>query len=167
MMARSLRAGHAISGALELVATEMPRPVGLEFARVFEEQRLGLPLEEAIVHMTKRLPANRDVKIVAVSVIIQRETGGNMAEILTGIAETIRARYRFEGKLRGITAEGRASALVLGLLPLAFAALLQFIHPRYLDPLFDSPTGRLALGYAIVSWGLGLLVLHRMAKVEF
>jgi tight adherence protein B len=109
MVSRSLRAGHAISGALQMVATEMPSPVNVEFGRAFEEQRLGLSLDQAILHMTHRAPSNQDLKIFVVSVIIQKETGGNLAEILEGIADTIRARYRFQGKLRAITAEGRAS----------------------------------------------------------
>ena len=91
MMARSLRAGHALSSAFKMVATEMPAPISLEFARAFEEQNLGLPFERAIAQMTKRAPDNRDLKIFAVSVIVQKETGGNLVEIIEKIAETIRA----------------------------------------------------------------------------
>jgi tight adherence protein B len=99
MMARSLRAGHALASSFKLVSSEMPSPINTEFARAFEEQNLGMPFERAVAQMTKRAPANRDLKIFAVSVIVQKETGGNLVEIIEKIAETIRARYRFYGKL--------------------------------------------------------------------
>ncbi len=166
MMSRSLRAGHATTAAFQMVATEMPEPVSLEFGRAFEEQRLGLSLEQAIVHMTERLPANRDLKIFATSAIIQRDTGGNLAELLAGIAETIRARYRFQGKLRTLTAEGRASGVILGALPLVFAGALQILNPKYFTPLMTEPAGHGLLLYAFVSWLLGILWLHRLTKVD-
>ncbi len=166
MMSRSLRAGHAISAALKMVATEMPEPVSVEFGRVFEEQRLGLALEQAILHMTLRAPRNRDLKIFAVSTIIQRETGGNLAELLAGIAETIRARYRFQGKLRALTAEGRASGLILALLPLVFVLVLQVLNPRYFVPLLTEPAGHAIVAYAFASWVAGILWLYRLTKVD-
>jgi tight adherence protein B len=166
MMARSLRAGHAISSSLQLVATEMPTPVSIEFARIYEEQRLGLPLEEAIQHMTERSPKNRDCKIFAASTVVQKETGGNLAEILSGLAETIRARYRFEAKLAALTAEGRASAFVLSVLPVVFAVMLQVLSPGYLTPLVREPTGRAILVYAIVTWVVGIVWTYRLTKVD-
>src|SRR5262249_42873301 len=95
MMGRSLRAGPALARSFKIVASELPAPVSLEFARAFEEQNLGLPFEKAISQMVKRCPTNRDLKIFAVSVIVQKETGGNLVEIIEKIAETIRQRYRF------------------------------------------------------------------------
>lgn len=166
MMARSLRAGHATSAAFQMVATEMPDPVSVEFGRAFEEQRLGLSLEQAILHMTARLPQNRDLKIFATSALIQRETGGNLAELLGGIAETIRARYRFQGKLRALTAEGRASGVILGLLPLGFVALIQLVNPGYFAPLWHQPAGHVILFGAVLSWCFGLVWLHRLTKVD-
>jgi tight adherence protein B len=165
MMARSLRAGHAISGALQLVARELPPPVSVEFGRAFEEQRLGLPLEEAIRHMTERAPSNQDLKIFATSLLIQRETGGNLAELLGGLAETIRARYRFRGKLRALTAEGRMSATVLSLVPVAFVLMLQFTSPGYLVPLLNEPRGQMIVAYGLASWLVGVVWLHRMTQI--
>jgi tight adherence protein B len=165
MMSRSLRAGHAISAAFQMVATEMPSPVNLEFGRAFEEQRLGRSLDSAILHMTERSPNNRDIKIFAVSAVIQRETGGNFSEILQGIAETIRARYRFEGKLRAITAEGRASGFILSVLPIVFAALLLLVNPGYLTPLFADRSGHYIILYALLTWAAGVLWLYRLTKV--
>jgi tight adherence protein B len=166
MMARSLRAGHALSSAFKLVASEMPNPVALEFARAFEEQNLGMSFERAVINMTRRSPGNGDLKIFAVSVIIQKETGGNLVEILEKIAETIRVRYRFYGKLRTLTAEGRISGIVLGLLPIVTTGLLLAVNPRYLTLLTTSQMGRGFLLYAIASWLFGLVWLRQMAKVE-
>ncbi len=165
MMSRSLRAGHALTSAFEVVATEMPEPVSIEFGRAFESQRLGLPVDQAIVQMTYRAPGNRDLKIFAVSTVIQRETGGNLAEILGNIAETIRARYRFYGKLRALTAEGRASAVVLGALPVVVALLLRIMNPKYFAVLV-TPTGKLIVAFAIVIWLVGVTWLVSLTKVD-
>jgi tight adherence protein B len=166
MMSRSLRAGHATIAAFQMVATELPDPVSVEFGRAFEEQRLGLPLDQAIVHLVERMPRNHDLKIFAVSTIVQKETGGNLAEILCGIAETIRARYRFRGKLRALTAEGRASAAVLGLLPFVLIIGLQLLSPAYFTPLFTERAGHLLLLYAVCTWAGGLLWLLRLTRVD-
>ena len=166
MMARSLRAGHALTSAFKLVATEMPQPVAIEFGRAFEEQNLGMSFERAVLQMTRRAPSNGDLKIFAVSVIIQKETGGNLVEILEKISETIRARYRFYGKLRALTAEGRVSGVVLGILPIVTGLALTVLNPRYLSALITNPIGRGFLLYAIVSWVIGLIWLRHMGKVE-
>jgi tight adherence protein B len=166
MMARSLRAGHALTAAFEVVAGEMPEPVAVEFGRAFEAQRLGISSDQAIVQMTERSPGNRDLQIFAVSVVIQRETGGNLAELLGNIAETIRARYRFYGKLRSLTAEGRASALVLGSLPFGMALFLRIVNPKYLVPLGTTSMGRAILAGAVIAWLSGIIWMYRMTKVD-
>lgn len=166
MMSRSLRAGHALSAAFELVAREMPEPVSVEFARAFEEQRLGLSFDEAVRRIAERTPSNGDLKIFAISAVIQRETGGNLAEILDKIAETIRARYQFKGKLRALTAEGRASAVVVGALPFLVALALSILNPSYLAKLFVDPLGNVILAVGTACWILGEFVMFRMAKVE-
>ena len=166
MMARSMRAGHALSSAFKLVATEMPSPINTEFARAFEEQNLGMPFERAVAQMTKRAPGNRDLKIFAVSVIVQKETGGNLVEIIEKIAETIRARYRFYGKLRTLTAEGRMSSYILAALPICTGVFIGFTNPEYTKLLIDDRIGQMALGYAVVTWVVGLLWMRSMTKVE-
>jgi tight adherence protein B len=165
MMSRSLRAGHALTSAFEVVATEMPDPVSVEFARAFEAQRLGLPVEQAIVQMTERAPSNRDLKIFAVSAVIQRETGGNLAEILGNIAETIRARYRFYGKLRALTAEGRASGLILGALPIVAVLTLRFVNPTYFE-LLRGPGGQVVIALAVFLWLIGIVWLVKLTQVD-
>jgi tight adherence protein B len=167
MMGRSLRAGHALSSSFKMVASELPPPVSLEFARAFEEQNLGLPFEKAIAQMVKRCPTNRDLKIFAVSVIVQKETGGNLVEIIEKIAETIRQRYRFFGKLDTLTAEGRMSSYILGALPILTALFIGFTNPPYVMLLFTTKMGNSIFGYAVVSWLVGFLWMRRMAKVAF
>ncbi|GAO02268.1 type II secretion system F family protein [Anaeromyxobacter sp. PSR-1] len=166
MMARSLRAGHAVTSAFQVVASEMPEPICVEFARAYEEQRLGLTLERAVVQMSERCPGNGDMKIFAVSAVIQRETGGNLAEILDQIGETIRQRYRFYGKLRALTGEGRASAVVLGALPFAVAVALSILNPEYLMVLPGTARGQMIILGASVSWVVGLLWLYRLTQVD-
>lgn len=166
MMARSLRAGHALTTSFQVVATEMPEPISIEFARAFEEQRLGLPFEQAVMSMLSRAPKSGDLKIFAVSTVIQKETGGNLAEILDNIAATIRDRYRFYGKLRALTAEGRASGLILGLLPFVVAIFMSFLNPGYLAPLLETSQGNMILAYAVVSWAFGLVWMMRLTRLE-
>ena len=166
MMARSLRAGHALSSSFKLVSSEMPSPINTEFARAFEEQNLGMPFERAVAQMTKRAPANRDLKIFAVSVIVQKETGGNLVEIIEKIAETIRARYRFYGKVRALTAEGRMSSYILAALPICTGIFIGFTNPEYSSLLISDPIGHMALAYAAVTWTIGLFWMRRMAQVE-
>jgi len=166
MMARSLKAGHALSSSFKLVAAEMPSPINTEFARAFEEQNLGMPFERAVEQMTKRAPNNRDLKIFAVSVIVQKETGGNLVEIIEKIAETIRARYRFYGKLRTLTAEGRMSSYILAALPILTAIFIAFTNPEYSRLLVTDRIGHAAVAYAVVTWLVGLLWMRSMMKLD-
>ncbi len=165
MMARSLRAGHALSSAFKMVATEMPTPVSLEFGRAFEAQELGLPFERAVADMTRRAPDNQDLKIFALSVIVQKETGGNLVEIIEKIADTIRGRAKFQGKLAGLTAEGRMSSYIVGALPFFTLVFLLFANRPYVMPLFTTDFGHYFLGVALVMWTLGFVWMKSMTKV--
>jgi tight adherence protein B len=167
MMARSLRAGHALPSTFKLVSSEMPEPVSVEFGIAFEEQNLGASFERAILQMARRAPDNGDLKIFAVSVLIQKETGGNLVEVIEQIADTIRARYRFFGKLRALTAEGRFSGLVLAVLPLVTGLAASIVNPGYMRLLVTTRLGQGFLIYAIVTWLVGGLWLKRMAKVDY
>jgi tight adherence protein B len=167
MMARSLRAGHALTSAFQLVASEMPEPIAVEFARAYEQQRLGMSVERAVREMAARAPKNGDLKIFAVSAVIQKETGGNLAEILEGIATTVRERYRFFGKLRALTAEARASAWVVSLTPLGIGAFLALSQPGYMRTLFTDPLGRSLLSAGVVAWLSGALWFQRLTRFDF
>lgn len=165
MMARSLRAGHALSSSFKLVAAEMPEPVNLEFGRAFEAQELGMPFEKAVGDMTRRAPDNQDLKIFALSVIVQKETGGNLVEIIEKIADTVRSRYKFQGKLRGLTAEGRMSSYVVGALPWVSLVMSMLSNRDYVMVLFTNPLGHYVLAYALGSWLFGFFLMNRMMKV--
>ena len=167
MMARSLRAGHSLTSAFKLVAVEMPGPINLEFARAYEEQNLGVSFYRAVEQMTKRVSDNSDLNIFAVSVIVQKETGGNLVEMLEKLADTIRARYQFYGKLAALTAESQMSGYVLGALPIATALFLMFVNLQYISALVTKPMGRVILTYTMISWFVGLIWLRQMGKVEF
>ena len=166
MMARSLRAGHALQSSFKMVATEMPTPVSIEFGRAFESQELGMPFEKAVADMTRRAPENQDLKIFALSVIVQKETGGNLVEIIEKIADTVRGREKFQGKLRGLTAEGRMSSYILGALPFVSLLFMLFGNRPYLMTLFEEDIGHYILGYGIISWILGFLWMRKMIKVK-
>ncbi|HEY7372479.1 MAG TPA: type II secretion system F family protein [Polyangia bacterium] len=166
MMARSLRAGHALSSSFKMVATEMPTPVSIEFARAFEAQELGMPFEKAVADMTRRAPDNQDLKIFALSVIVQKETGGNLVEIIEKIADTVRGREKFQGKLRGLTAEGRMSSYILGALPFVSLLFMVVGNREYLMPMFEEKVGHIVLAYGIFSWTIGFLWMRKMIKVK-
>src|SRR6266568_408784 len=167
MMSRSLRAGHALTSAFELVSTEMPEPISVAFTRAFEEQRLGMPLERAVREMAARAPSNGDLKIFAVSTVIQKETGGNLAEILEGMAHTVRERYRFYGKLRALTAEARASAWFVSMMPIVIFGFLASTQPNYLQTFVGTAMGRSIMLFGAGAWMLGVVWFQRLTKFRY
>jgi len=153
LMGRALRAGHAVTAAIEMVAREIPDPVGMEFRRVFEEQNFGLPIREALIHLAQRVPVP-DLQFLVTAMLVQKETGGNLAEVLDKAGAVIRERSRLLGQLRIYTAQGRLTGWILGLLPFIVFTLMNFVNPGYARVLLDDPMGRKAI------WlGLGLMVI--------
>jgi len=166
LVSRSLQAGHGIADAMRLVAEEMPMPIAREFGRVYEENNLGRDFRESMTEMAMRNPHNFDLRIVVSATLLQRETGGNLIEIFTNIAATIRSRFIFKGKVRALTAEARMSAFILGALPFVVAAALMFLRPDYLTPLFTDPLGRTMLMGATLMFFSGVLMMRSLAQVE-
>lgn len=166
MIARSLRAGHSLPASFRLVAQEMQAPVAVEFGRAFEQQNLGMPFEEAVVAMVDRVPMNTDLAIFGVSVLVQHETGGNLVENLEHIAETVRERERFHGRLRVLTAEGRLSAIILSVLPLVVAAIFATINRSYMLELAVG-VGQTIVAGGVVLWMIGILWLRSLSRVEY
>ena len=166
LVSRSLQAGHGLSDALRLCAEEMPAPVSQEFGRVFDEHNLGRDLREALTSMSSRNPRNFDLKIFVSSVLLQRDTGGNLIEILDNIATTIRDRFVFKAKVKALTAEARISAMILGSLPVLMMLLISAMRPEYLAPLFQDELGRIFLVLAAGLYGTGILVMRLMSQVE-
>lgn len=165
MFARSLRAGHSFTGAIQLVAQEMPDPIGPEFRKVFDEQNLGIPLRQALIGMTERVDS-LDVKFFATAILIQRETGGNLAEIIDKISYVIRERFRVQGQLKIFTAQARMSGVVLAFLPIGVAVLIGMLNPEYLKPLWIERTGRIMIAAAVVMQLLGMLAIRRIIRIK-
>lgn len=165
LLARAIRAGHPLSAGLKMIAEEAPEPVGGEFRRVFEEQRFGLPTEDALLGLTQRIDLV-DVRILVTAILIQREVGGNLAEILDKISHTIRARFGIRRQLRVYTAQGRFSGYVLAVLPIAVGSLIFLVNPDYVMTLFREPAGRTLLVTAAVMQLLGYLWIRRIVNIE-
>jgi len=165
MFARSLRAGHSFTGAIQLVAQEMPDPIGYEFSKVFEEQNLGIPLRQALIGMTDRVDI-LDVKFFITAILIQRETGGNLAEIIDKIAHVIRERFRIQGQLKVFTAQARISGFILSLLPIGVAVLIGILNPEYLKPLWFERTGRTMIAVAVTLQILGMLAIRKIIRIK-
>ena len=165
MLARSLRAGHSFTGAVQLVAQEMPSPVGTEFQKVFDEQNLGIPLRQALLDLTERVDS-LDVKFFVTAVLIQRDTGGNLAEIIDKISYVIRERFRVQGQLRIHTAQARLSGLILAILPPLLAFVIFLMNPNYLKPLWFDRLGNFMLGMAVVLQIIGMLVIRKIVRIK-
>jgi tight adherence protein B len=165
LMSRALKAGHAFSVGLKLVAEESADPLGLEFRRVFEEVSMGVSLPQAMQNMTDRLNSV-DIKFFVTSVLVQRETGGNLAEIIDSLATLIRKRFELQMKVKALSAEGRFSAIVLFILPLFVAGALFKVNPEYIGLLFTDPFGQnmgIATGILMLT---GAAVMKRMVDIR-
>jgi len=165
MFARSLRAGHSFTGAIQLVAQEMPHPLGSEFRQVFDEQNLGVPLREALTGMTRRVDS-LDARFFVTAILIQRETGGNLAEIIDKIAHVIRERFRIQGQVKIFTAQARMTGLILSLLPAGLALTIGVLNPDYLKPLWFERSGRILIALALCMQIAGGLVIRKIVRIK-
>lgn len=166
LLARSLQAGHGLSEAIRGVAEEMPMPLAQEFGRVYEEQNLGRDFRECLHNLNRRNPGSFDLQIFVSSVLLQRDTGGNLVEILQNISSTIRSRFVFQGKVRALTSEARFTAYILGGLPFFVIGVITLLQPEYLLPLFYDPLGKMMLAGCGLSFGLGVFVMREISQVE-
>lgn len=165
MLARSLRSGQSLSAGFNMVAGEMSAPLGREFGRVFEEQNLGVSIEDSLDSMTDRIP-NLDLRFFATAVILQRQTGGDLAEILDKISRLIRERFQIWGQIQALTGEGRLSGIVLLALPVVlFFAMLRLNHD-YVMVLFTDPMGKKLLIGAIILQVFGALVIRKIVDIK-
>jgi tight adherence protein B len=165
MLSRALRAGQSLGFGFSMVANEMGAPLGKEFSRVFEEQNLGIPMEESLLGMTNRVP-NLDLRFFVTAVILQRQTGGDLAEILDKIGELIRERFRIWGQVQALTGEGRLSGVVLLLLPVVLFLAVYQLNPGYISILFTDPMGKKMLAVAIFMQVLGALVIRKIVNIK-
>jgi tight adherence protein B len=164
LVANSLRTGYSFMQAVEMVSREMAPPISVEFARILKEMNLGIPTEEALNNMAKRVDSD-DLDLVITAVLIQRQVGGNLAEVLDNIANTIRTRIRLKGELKALTAQGRFSGIIVGLLPLIIGTALYALNPEYMRLLFTHPMGKMMLMGAAGSMVLGLLLIRKIVNI--
>lgn len=161
----ALRAGLAFSGAIQVVSEECPRPVSKEFTIVFEENRLGLDMKEALRNLAARVDS-AELRMFVTAVILQRETGGNLSEILEGTAHIIRERFRILGEVRALTAQQRFSGMVLSILPLAMAGLVSVMAPEYMRTLVSDPAGPYLIIGALTLQLVGYLLIRKIVAIK-
>jgi tight adherence protein B len=164
-LARAVRAGHAFTTALELIANEVNEPVAGEFRKLFEEQKFGMPVRDALVNLTERVPLV-DVKFFVTAVMLQRETGGNLAEILDNLSYVIRERFKILRQVRVFTAQGRLTMLLLmGLPPLVVIVMLVF-NPGFIRPLFAEPLGHALIVIGITLQTIGYFIIRKIIQIQ-
>jgi tight adherence protein B len=165
MLCRAIRAGHALSGAIQLVGEEIPDPVGQEFRRVSEEINLGMDPGEALARLEQRAPI-QDMSFFCTAIRIQRGSGGNLAEVLERLAEVIRERFKILSYARVLSAQHKWSAIFVGLSPVIMAVIFQLIQPGYFDALLGSPMGPYLIGAGLILECIGFFMIYRIAKIE-
>lgn len=164
-LGRAVRAGHAFTTGFELIANELPAPVGEEFRITFQQQKLGLPFRDALQNLAVRVPLP-DVRIFISSLQIQRDSGGNLGEILDTMSMVVRERFKLRRQIKIYTAEGRLSSYVLTALPFAALVALYFLQPAYIMPMFTEPRGQRMLGLAAILQVVGYFVIGRIIKIK-
>jgi tight adherence protein B len=164
-LARAVRAGHAFTTALELIASEIADPVASEFRKLFEEQKFGLPVRDALVNLTERVPLV-DVKFFVTAVMLQRETGGNLAEILDNLSYVIRERFKIMRQVRVHTAQGRMTMMLLMGLPPIIIVTMQAMNPSFIRPLFQDPIGHALIVVGITLQTIGYFVIRKVIQIQ-
>jgi tight adherence protein B len=165
LVGRALRAGHPLSAGFKMAADDGPEPVAGEFRRVFEEQRFGLPLQDSLLGMADRVNLV-DVRILVTAILIQREVGGNLAEILDNLSAVVRARFTIRRQVRVYTAQGRMTGYLLSALPLIIFAILYALNGKYMSILFTDPVGKILVGVAISMQLIGFIWIRKIIKIE-
>lgn len=165
LMSRGLTAGHAFTESLHMVATEMPEPISSEFRKTYEEQNLGLSLKLALENLVQRMPL-LDLRMCVTAIMIQRETGGNLSELLEKVAYTIRERFRIMEDLKTLTLSSRWSAWLLCALPIFLAIYISIMNPGYMDVLWRDPRGHKLIAAAVTMQILGMLMVQRIMKIK-
>jgi tight adherence protein B len=164
-LGRAVRAGHAFTMALEIVCNEFSEPVATEFRKLYEEQKYGMPVRDALVNLTERVPLV-DVKFFATAVMLQRETGGNLAEILDNLSYMIRERFKILRQVRVYTAQGRLTMMLLMGLPPVIVVTMLIVSPGFIRPLFNDPIGHMLIAAGITLQTIGYFVIRRIIQIQ-
>ncbi len=165
LMARALRAGHSLSSAIEVLSEQAAGPVAQEFQAVFQQQNFGLPMRDALLAMAERVPS-KDLRFLVTAMLVQKETGGNLTEILDRTSYVIRERIRIEGEVRTHTAQGRLTGWILSLLPIALLVMLNLINPGYSAVLLHDPTGQKLLYAGAALIAIGSFIISKIVDVQ-
>ena len=165
LIGRALKAGHAFTSGMKIAADEFNDPLGPEFEKTLDEVNFGISVTEALKNLAARVDCP-DLKYFVVSVILQRETGGNLAEIMEGIASLIRERFKFKGKVRVLAAEGKFSGIILLALPFVVVGAIRFLNPTYISTLWSDPAGRMMVYIALAMMVVGALVIKKLVHIE-
>jgi len=164
-LARSMRAGHAFSVSLEMLGNESPDPIGQEFRTLFNEQNLGAPLDVAFANMLRRYPLV-DVRFFVSSVMLQKQTGGNLSEILVRLSYVIRERFRLKGQVKAASAHGRLTATILTVMPICLMFAMFFVAPGYLQGMANDPDGKYLILAALVAQLLGYYFIRKIIRIK-
>jgi tight adherence protein B len=164
-LARAVRAGHAFTTALELISAEVSEPVAGEFRKLFEEQKFGLPIREALQNLVDRVPLV-DVKFFVTAVMLQRETGGNLAEILDNLSYVIRERFKIMRQVRVYTAQGRLTMMLLMGMPPIIVAGMYVMNPQFIQPLFTDPIGHVLIVLGLILQTVGYFVIRKIIRIQ-
>jgi tight adherence protein B len=164
-ISRAMHAGHSLTSAIGMAGKEFPDPIGHEFKTVFDEIGFGIPFKDAIGQLADRVKSN-DLNFFVISLMIQHETGGNLAELLDGLAKTMRERFKLRGKIRTVSSEGRTSAWVLGSMPFVIAGILTLINPGYMSLLWTTPQGQTLILIGAGLLAVGFFLLHRITQIK-
>jgi tight adherence protein B len=165
LMTRALRSGHAFSSGLKMVGEEMAEPLASEFRSVHDEVNFGVSLDQALVNMSDRVPIT-DLRYFVVAVMVQRESGGNLTEILSNLSRLIRERLKLMAKVRVLSSEGRMSAWILGLMPFGLAAVVNLVNPEFMRPLWTDPIGIVIIKYMLVTMLIGVIILRKIVRIH-
>jgi len=165
LIARSLKAGHAFTGGLKMVGDEMSDPIGSEFLKTLNEINLGVGVQEALINLAKRVDCP-DLRFFITSVIIQRETGGNLAEILEKLGYLIRERFKFFGKVQTLAAPGKLTAIILVFLPFALAFLIFQVNPKYIQTLITDPVGKNLVWFSLLLMAIGIIIIRKLIAIK-
>jgi len=165
LISNSLKAGYSFLQAIDSVATEMPPPISEEFKKVLRELRLGIDTQRALENLLERIELE-DLELVITAVMIQREIGGNLSEILDNISDTIRERVKLQGEIRTLTAQGRISGIVISILPIALGLILYLMNPNYILTLFRDKYGLIIVGISIMNQIFGAFLINRIVKID-
>jgi tight adherence protein B len=165
LLVRALRSGHAFSSGLQMIGEEMATPIATEFRIVHEEINFGVSLQQALVNLSERIPLT-DLRYFIVAVLIQRESGGNLTEVLGNLSRLIRERHKLLEKVRVLSSEGRLSAWVLGVMPFGLAAVMYVVNPEFMTPLWTDPIGIAIVKYMLTLMFIGILILKKIAQIR-